>query len=1120
MAFGEELILRTKLQPPRLRRWILPRERLLTRLEEAADYRLTLLSAPTGYGKSTLLAGWLANSHHPYAWYNLGQLDADPFVFLVHLIYAFRSRFPALGQRALETLEREWHEAGNPTERRAVSRPALHLFINELFDALQEDTFLILDDFHALEAQREAVSVAEELIATSPPNLHIIIASRQRPVFEQMPRWQVQQDLLFVDKESLAFTPAETIRLFEECYGYCLSETQATRLSTETEGWIIALQMIWQNLQSSESRVQSPESRVQSPESNLMIQDSGLRTLDSILNDLPRNMMGLFDYLAQEVLSRQESDLQRFLLDSAVLRRMNGPVCDFVLERPTGESEKILRRLSEAGLFVIAQGEDTARSYRYHHLFGEFLYSRLQSEAERTAFLHARAACYYQQQGLLEDTLHHSLAAHAWEQSAHLLEAGLGRRLIETGRLERLEHWLAKFPSEFLATRPALLLLQGDYLRLTSRFEPALASYRQASNGYEKQADKSGLAQAFRGRALVYLDTVQPAAAEEWLERALEAAETTHDRTLNATLLRDLAENKLNRGRPLEAEELYRKAQELFDQPEEFLPSKARILLRSGRIYEAIEFIEQTETGKPATSSYQRAGRSHRESLLVLSLLYSIIGEGERAIACAEQGIFLARTLRTPFTEGVAWQRLGHALTVHGEYERALEAYAKGQSFGAQLQVRRLQAEGLMGRCLLLGRANSNKLSEARRAGEEGLQVARQSGDEWIEGFIQLSLAAALTVHGEHSEALGTVQIAKALLENCGDRFGQTVARLWLALASDNLDQLKAVCQECEQNGYGFLLERPTFFGPKSPEILEKLKKVISYQSPVNNSPSISTPDSIKVHSALGTQPSVLRVTTLGGFGVQRPDGSELGLRDWQREKARLLFQLLLTHRHKPLPKEQILEYLWPESEPTAADTRFKVVLNALVRALEPERSSRSQSNYIIRSGSGASLAYSLNTDPEQIWLDATEFENLATQGAHAELLATQGREAVSSLELYNRALELYRGDFLPGCLYEDWAAPERERLLALFLATAERLTRLLAEAGEWERCVTICRLILARDNCWEEAYRRMMLAQWKQGNRAAALRTYEKCTATLSEELGVEPMPQTLKLYQEILQD
>ncbi len=1153
MMFGEELILQTKLQAPRLRHWTLDRPRLLEILNQAADYRLTILDAPTGYGKSTLLACWLTDTKRPYAWYNLGQHDTDPFVFLLHLIHSFRQggglgvrsqesgvrrgqveqEFPIppsfvgtglvpvrerglgqnsvlnpqhaallMGDRALEILEREWKEARNSSERQVAARPALHLFINELHYNLQEDTFLILDDFHLLESQPALLAIAEELIANAPQNLHIIISTRRPPMLEPMPRWQVQQEILNIGKESLAFTPTETARLFEECYGLSLNENQATRLSTETEGWVIALQMIWQNLQTAEQPLTAE--------------------LDNILKDLPQNLTGLFDYLAQEVLSRQEPDIQRFLLDSSILRRMTGPLCDEVLERPPGECEKLLRQLSEAGLFIIAQGYGLNRSYRYHHLFGEFLAAQTQTDVIHLQRLHHKAANYYHEQKKPEDALHHYLAAQEWDRAANLLENGLGMNLLNTGRLERLEQWLASFPADFLRHQPGLLLLKGDYLRLTSRFEEALQNYRQAIDGYGSMTLNLnpqppspipylvGLAKALRGRALVYLDTVQPAAAEEWLERALEAAEKTADKHLQATLLRDLAENKLNRGRPLEAEELHRQARLLLGELEDDKPADVRILLRSGRINEASDYLQQVITeetfnlppDKNSQRTPRRAGRSHREGLLILSLLDSIRGDGEQAVLRAEQGIFLARELHAPFTEAVAWQRLGHALNVSGDYQRALESYQKGQALGDKLQVRRLRAEGLMGQCLLLGRYPGGNLAEARRAGEEGLQVARRAGDEWIEGFIQLSLAAALVEHGENTEAIGVIQTARAVLENCGDRFGLTLTRLWEALSNGNPGELQEVCRECERHGYAFLLEKPTMFGPKNPQTLEFLAQIKGTPA------KVVTPVTPKRVALL------LRISTLGSFRVGRPDGGEIGPRDWQREKARQLFQLLLTRRDKPLAKEQILDYLWPESDVQAADSSFKVALNALVRALEPERSSRAQSSYVIRSGGGNSLAYGLSIEPGQVWLDAVEFEQLATQGARAELAGNEK----AALNFYNQALELYQGDFLPGCLYEDWAAAERERLLALFLTTAERLTRLLAALAEWEQCLSICRLILARDNCWEEAYRLMMLALWKQGNRAAAIRTYEKCSAILAEELGIEPMPQTIKLYNEIV--
>ncbi|NWJ45634.1 MAG: hypothetical protein HXX08_07125 [Chloroflexi bacterium] len=1103
MSFGDDLILRTRLIPPRLRRWTLNRARLLEALEGATDYRLTILEAPTGYGKSTLLTSWLVSGQRTYAWYSLAQFEFDPFLFLLHLIYAFHQTDQAPGARALEVLERDWNEAQGSAEKRIAYRPALQVFINELATSLTADTFLVLDDFHFLEGQTELLRLAEELISVAPPNLHIIISTRSRPSFELLARWQVQQEMLFIDKDALAFTPEETARLFDECYGFRLSESQAIRLSSETEGWIIALQMVWQNLQGENSTV-----------------------LESILKDLPRNLSGLFDYLAQEVLSRQSPDVQRFLLESAVLRRMSGPICDYVQERNAGESEQLLRRLSENGLFIIGQGVDESESaggrsrlfsYRYHHLFGIFLYSRLQEDPAKLIALHSRAAAYLNGRNQIEDALHHRIAAQDWTQASILLEDGLGKQLVETGQLERLEYWLTLFPASFIVKQPALALLQGDCLRLTSRFEAAQQSYRLAIARYEQLLEENcsqtelleGLALALQGRALVFLDTVQPLAAEEWLERALEAAEASGNSRLHAMLLHDLAENKLNRGRPLEAEDLHQQARKLLGESDSGSQQDARILLRSGRLAEAVAYLERRSEGK--NRHPRRAARSHREEVLILSLLYSIRGEKELAVQLAEQGIFLARELKTPFTEAVAWQRLGHALMVSGDYQRSLEAYECGLELGEQLQVRRLRAEGLMGKGLLLGSYSQGNLATAQQALEEGIQVARSAGDEWIEGFLQLSLTAVLAEHGEYGEALGTAQIARAIMENCGDRFGIILARLWAALANSDAAELSLLKAECARYGYKFLLECPSMYGPKAPETFQRLHEL---SAGVNHSIQFQ----INTHSydvKAPVEAMLLRITTLGIFSLHRPDGSELTPRDWQREKARQLFQLLLTRREKALSKDQILESLWPESDYMSAEARFKVALNALVRALEPERSSRAQSTYIIRTGSGSDLSYMLNLDPRYVWLDAIAFEQLAAQGAHIELQANSKDDA---LDAYTRALELYRGDFLPGCLYEDWAAVEREKLLSLFLTTAERLTRLLAVREQWERCMGVCRLILARDNCWEEAYRMMILAQWRLGNRSAALRTYDKCVSTLAEELGIEPMYQTQKLYNEIL--
>lgn len=1086
---GQWQILRTKLQPPRLRRWVLPRERLMARLDKVSDCRLTLLIAPTGYGKSTLLGNWLLQISHPYAWYNVGPSDSDPFLFLLHLIYAFREQQPDLGKLTLQMLETEWSELrARPEERRVLIRQTLHLFVNELCEQVCKDIFLIFDDFHLLETHPEVLKLAQELLLALPPQLHVIISTRQRPDFEWLARWQAQQELMVIGKEALAFTSVETAQLFEEAYGYKLTPQQAERLVTETEGWIIALQMVWQNLQSGETNL----------------------SLDNMLENLTHNLTGLFDYLAQEVLNRQEASLQRFLLDSAVLRRMSGPVCDFVLQLPEGEAEKILRHLSEVGLFIIVQGDDPARTYRYHHLFSEFLYARLQTNLAYACQLHQRAALYYEQQTQIEEALHHWVATQSWVNASRLLATNMGQRWIETGQMARVERYLANFPPNFLTADPALLLLRGDCLRLTSRFEEALQCYRLANSSYETQSDQLGLARALRGQALVYLDTVQPAAAEEWLERALEISQTTSDRQLRANLLRDLAENKLNRGRPLEAAELHRQARSLLGEGEDETQDDVRILLRSGRINQAVELLERT-VEEAGAGRVQRPGRSHREGLLVLSLLNATRGEGVQAEARATRGITLARELHTPFTEAVAWHRLGHALTVEGQFEQAWQAYQQGLELGRQLKVRRLRAEGLMGLTLLLGSPGKRDLTETREAAAEGLQVARRSGDEWIEGFLTISLAAALVEHSENKEAVAVAQTAYNLLGRCGDHFGQTVARLWQVLANNDKTGLQEVRLECTRTGYNFLLERPTLFGPKNPALLERLANLNKSAQITRTTPKVFSPS---FHpSGINTQ---LQVITLGSFAVRRHDGSELDSHDWQRDKARQLFQLLVTYRNQPLSKDRLLDYLWPDSPSGVVDASFKVALNALLRALEPTRSSRTQSNYVERIGSGPSLAYKLRLD---FWLDTVEFEKLVELGHKAELVPqTEPEAATTALDYYTEALQLYRGDFLPTCLYEDWAAPERERLLNLFLTTAERVAHLQAKGSQWGQCAATCRLILSRDDCWEEAYRLLMLALWKQRNRAAALRTYEKCLKILADELGITPMPQTVALYDQIL--
>jgi DNA-binding SARP family transcriptional activator len=247
-------------------------------------------------------------------------------------------------------------------------------------------------------------------------------------------------------------------------------------------------------------------------------------------------------------------------------------------------------------------------------------------------------------------------------------------------------------------------------------------------------------------------------------------------------------------------------------------------------------------------------------------------------------------------------------------------------------------------------------------------------------------------------------------------------------------------------------------------------------------------------------------VTTLGSFTAFR-GAAAIPPSAWRRAKARQMFQVLLTFRSSPLDREQIIELLWPGLDPAAAVRNFKVTLNTLNHVLEPERGPGSEPAFILRDGSH----YCLRPGAD-LWLDAEAF---TCQVARAEALLQSDRPAAASL--LEQALNLYQGDYLPDALYENWAAVERERLEVIFLRAADRLADMYLAQGQYEQAIELATRILQADNCWERAYRQLMLAHQGLGNRGQIGRVFQRCTHILKEELDVVPAEETRRLFEQL---
>ena len=1073
MPLAADLVVRTKLEPPRPRRRQLARPRLDERLRQARDYRLTVVHAPTGYGKSTALAAALADRPALLFWYTITEPDHDPLLFLLHLVFSFHARLPQVVERPAALLAEG--------DVALAQRPALEALINGLAQALPGEACLVLDDYHLVNQVPEITAMLEHLVALLPRHLHLVVATRQAPRLPRLTQWRVKGDVLDIASHDLAFSEQEIDALFRTQYGCPLTPAQVRALATETEGWAIALQLIGQGLQAAPGF-----------------------TIDQVLAGLPGSMEGLFAYLAQEVLARQAPEVQEFLLATSILQTLDPAACDFVLGR-TG-SEALLHRLDEEGLFLTAMGHH----YRCHHLFRDFLGHQLARDPARLRALHRRAADFYTARHDVEAAFQHLLAAGCAEAAADLIEAQQPD-MVRTGRISTLAAWCEQLPAEVLAQRPALLACLGDASRYNSRFDTALAWYEQAKAQYAARMDRVGLSRALQGQALVYLDTVRPLQAESLLQEALRLIDGQQDKQERARVLELLAENKLNRGELAEAEALWQQARALRNEGPGEGDLDARVRLRTGRLAEARELLERRAAAERNADWHSRNPRAHRETLLVLSLIYAFQGEAAPALACAEEGIRVGQILASPFVEAVGYIRRGHALLLSeqpGALEEAERSYRQALHLAASLDLHRLEVEANWGLALLFG-YHRGDLAAADRHARLGMDVGLRAGDEWISALTAVTLGASGALARQHDTATRWLGHAAASFRRCGDTFLLAVAHFWQAwLCHERRDpdgqarHMAEALDLVQAHDYGFLLTRRTLLGPPDPQSAIPLLLAASH-------PAASVALAQLGLSGLDYHPGyTLRVQTLGAFRVWRST-EEVPDAAWQRRKARQLFQLLLTRRGEFLQKEEICDLLWPEQSQAQAEAAFKVTLNALCKALEPARPPQAPSFFVTR----REATYGLNPSAA-IDVDADRFARLATAGRRE---AEAGDAACASATLRG-ALALYQGDYLPDSLYEPWSSDERERLRLLYLSTACDLARLLAQREDWNAVIDICERILARDNCWEEAYRLMMVAYDRLGNRAQALRAYQQCVRCLRDELDAEPMPETTAVYREIL--
>ncbi|MEE9616549.1 MAG: LuxR C-terminal-related transcriptional regulator, partial [Anaerolineae bacterium] len=463
-------LLTTKLYiPPPRPNWV-PRPRLIQWLDDGLclGHRLTLISAPAGFGKTTLLSEWIQQSERPTAWLSLDEGDNDPVRFLAYLIGALQRVDEAIGHSLQGILQSsQLPSAASASRSETTWIEGLMTALINAVTAVAAKTTLVLDDYHLIHAASIHQAI-RFLLEHQPPLMHVVISTREDPPLP-LPRLRARGQVTEIRERELRFTVEEATAFFNRTMGLHLSPDAVTALETRTEGWIAGLQLAALSLQD---------------------RDDADAFITAFAGD-DRHVMG---YLVEEVLHRQPEEVQRFLLHTAILERLSGPLCDAVLSRgieepfgyaqdrhgsrvdlpasPFTSSQEMLEYLEQSNLFIVPL--DSKREwYRYHRLFADLLRYRLRREQpERLADLHRRASQWYEQADDPDEAIHHALVIPDFSLAAHLAEQ-YGLRLVRSSRLATYLSWVRPIPDDVIYTRPYLCAGCGWAFVLTGQVEAA-----------------------------------------------------------------------------------------------------------------------------------------------------------------------------------------------------------------------------------------------------------------------------------------------------------------------------------------------------------------------------------------------------------------------------------------------------------------------------------------------------------------------------------------------------------------------------------------------------------------------------------------------------------------------
>jgi LuxR family maltose regulon positive regulatory protein len=1064
-----------KFQPPRLAAPLLARPRLIAQLDQwlgrgpqAAS--VVLVTAPAGYGKSTLLAQWADRAEVGHAWYHADVSDDDPAVFLAGLIQTLRKRLPRGNWTAGPLLRRAGDGALAPTDARRVAT----VLAADIAANVKRPLALIVSGVTKTTAGGAEGGVLSALVNRAPDGLRLVLETREPPPL-RLAHLLTQQRVQGLDPDDLLLRDDELSALLQ-LLDVPADASYLELLRTLCGGWITGVLL-----------------------ASGAILPAFLTAGTAGKIDAER----VFDYLTSEVIEQLPPKLADFATAAAVMGYMTAPLCANLLE--LADASEYLADLDRQTGFLTRIGRRPQEPvYRFQPLLRRALLARLSSGAEgaeRRRELHERAGLLFEEVGDSEEAIQQYLAAGRFDRAVAVIDAQRDL-LLREGRGITLARWIGLLPVEQWARHPHLHVLLAELQRQSGQLNTAWATVQQACALILPQAEAHPVAaaRALHTRSLIRYARGHYAAARDDCEAALRLAPADEDE-LRVRL-------KLSLAPCVAALEGPARALELLDATE---PECARLsdawLLARLHYQRSHQLITQGDyqRAEPAAAAALRFAQEANAEIDAINSLLNLgaidLQRGRERAAREHFAVARAQSEACGYRLGTAYAvlNLGNLELDQGTYTQGRATYEQARQMAHEIGDAHLLAVVTSGLgYTLTAEGRAGEASELLRETLAALD-ANARDDDVAEMAIALGFARLRA--GDMADAARVLRDACARAAASESAEKAAVARLHLAAAQVDLGDERAasgtLCAALDALGPGADV-RPLRIGSRQLRELWPLIQRLSHplamalwrevEAPAT-APSLGAAELADAENAIAE----LRVFALGEARVLV---GERHVTRWRMPQARELLYFLLD-RGQPVRKEVILDAFWPLKDLDGADNAFRQARFRLKQALGRDCLLQEGGRWRIES---------------ECSYDVREFERLADEGTR---LAASGELAAAATAL-RRAITLYVGDFLDDC-YSDWAVLRRDDLRRRYLAALELLGEIETRLGHADEAVQHYHRLLECEPTHESAHRALMRHYQRQGETAHAIRQFARCYNAVKHEMGLVPSKETVALYNTI---